>query len=303
MLFRYRSTALACGLLAVLLLACEGPFDPAGSEYEVGFVRYGVLHVTDLQGSRVSPVVKSGLSSLDPSWSPDGRFVAVTRQSEVSLKPDFQIVVVDTQTGEEHLLTRGPADNFFPAWSPDGQRIVYLSRPKGGSAGATLHSTDVRGEQSVQLGTARYFVRAPSWSPDGRYLAATSEEVQIVTVDASTGQVVKQLTGHASGPSYGHSPAWDPTGGRIAFVSTADPLRGQGAIYLVDPEGRNPRVISDSRDFEPSWSPNGRWLAVESYRSDGTLPDIYVMRADGSDQRPLVRGPEIDRQPAWRRRR
>ena len=57
----------------------------------------------------------------------------------------------------------------------------------------------------------------------------------------------------------------------------------------------------DGADSHPSWSPDGRRIAYGA-ASDaapyGNL-DIYVMNADGRENRRLTTDPGIDRTPAW----
>ncbi|MGB7069086.1 MAG: hypothetical protein WBD22_06290 [Pyrinomonadaceae bacterium] len=92
----------------------------------------------------------------------------------------------------------------------------------------------------------------------------------------------------------------------IAFVSTRD-QEGPGEttadlylateIYLMDMDGRNPRRLTNNKvsDLYPNLSPDGRRIVFESgrLRSKGdpdNLSDLFIMNADGTTQRHLVRG-------------
>jgi Tol biopolymer transport system component len=59
------------------------------------------------------------------------------------------------------------------------------------------------------------------------------------------------------------SPAWSPDGKQIA-VSL------EGSLWIVDPATGGARQLTDGPgyDYEPDWSPDGRFLAYASYQSD-----------------------------------
>jgi len=50
-------------------------------------------------------------------------------------------------------------------------------------------------------------------------------------------------------------------------------------------------------DRYPSWSPDGKKIVFNSHR-DGNM-EVYVMNADGSNQRNLTNNPGGDRNPSW----
>ncbi len=91
----------------------------------------------------------------------------------------------------------------------------------------------------------------------------------------------------------------------IAFVSTRDhpnietivDLFLASEIYLMDMDGSNPRRLTNNKfsDGNPNISPDGRRIVFESGRlrakgDPDNLSDLFIMNADGTDQRHLVRG-------------
>jgi TolB protein len=143
---------------------------------------------------------------------------------------------------------------------------------------------------------------SPRWSPDGERIAFVSDgdgDPRIYVMDADGS---KQLP-VTSDPASDAYPAWSPDGGRIAF------LRGSGSgtnIHVVNVDGTGQIQITGGPhydvyyahpladfSFDP-WSPGGDRLAFSRYTIEeresaglGT-PELFVVNADGTDQRRLA---------------
>jgi Tol biopolymer transport system component len=79
------------------------------------------------------------------------------------------------------------------------------------------------------------------------------------------------------------------TNGRIIFHSTQGGDGFTCDIYLMDADGKHQTRLTDntaSDDVLPVWSPAGGQIAFQSNRN-GNGYEIYLMNADGSNQRPL----------------
>lgn len=68
------------------------------------------------------------------------------------------------------------------------------------------------------------------------------------------------------------------------------------AIYTIGADGSGRMRLADNAG-QPVWSPDGERIAFLSFR-DGN-PELYSMKADGSDQTRLTSGPAEDVDPAW----
>ena len=100
-------------------------------------------------------------------------------------------------------------------------------------------------------------------------------------------------------PGVDQYPEWSPNGQGIAFRRDVD-------IYVLDVAIGETRRLTDAAPLNqmPSWSPNGKQLAFMSSRA-GYI-SVFLMNADGSDQRNLTpKDPNdldsdwISRAPSW----
>jgi TolB protein len=200
---------------------------------------------------------------FDPSWSPDGRFIAY--RSEPHDHPELWVMNADG-TGQ-HRLAR---DGGFPDWSSYG--IAYA--PGGGPSGRSwiaIMNADGSGRRRVPHTD---YGELPSWSPDGKRIAFSnnlSGEGRMYIVDVEGSRVVDLST-----VGEGKMVAWSPDGRSILFASQRDHPDGYRDIYEMRPDGSGVRRLTRLRAETPAWSPDGRYIV---YAAPGGLG---VMRADGS---------------------
>jgi len=83
------------------------------------------------------------------------------------------------------------------------------------------------------------------------------------------------------------APPFPAIGGRIVFHSDRD---GEIDIYVANADGSDARRLTDAagRDFEPAWSPDGSTIVFSSDRDDPDNAVLYLMDADGANQRRLI---------------
>ena len=242
--------------------------------------------------------------------------VCVDVQARIAFVSDrdgnYEIYVMDTDGGNLRRLTNHPDIDSLPSWSPDGKRIVFTSKRDGhvdarhGFATYEIYVMDADGRNPHNLTNHPEEDLYPSWSPDGKQIAFTSERdgnFEIYVMDAD-GSNPKNLTNN---PLNDWQPSWSPDGERIVFSARRDghfenEIVLTSEIYVMDTDGDNQRRLTENRknDREPSWSPDGKRIAFSSDRK-GDLQnfEIYVMDADGGNQQRLTENRVHDREPSW----
>ena len=167
-----------------------------------------------------------------------------------------------------------------------------------------IYVMDADGTNQIRLTNHPERDYQPSWSPDGARIAFSSNRnggnSQIYVMD-SNGKNVRRLT---AGISDGQ-PVWSPDGQKIAFAGIGDEEIGRenrkAKIYIITPDGTHLQKLAGdipSSDIEPAWSPDSQRIAFVSSRENWGY-EIYLMDADGTNQKRLTHNLVSDRGPAW----
>ncbi len=174
-------------------------------------------------------------------------------------------------------ITSGDWDDITPAPSPDGEQIAFASNRNGFW---DLYLLELESGDVTQLTDTPEYEGAPTWSPDGLFLAfeAYEDENLNIVVGPATDPLREPIPLTTS-PSSDHSPAWAPDGRHIAFVSN-------GEIIIADldqTDGSRFRNLSNTElasESHPVWSPDGSQLAWASSSQSVGRSGIYIWDAD-----------------------
>jgi Tol biopolymer transport system component len=154
-----------------------------------------------------------------PVLAPDGKSVALVTDAP---NPDESNVVLQFFNPETKKFRRagvsesGVLGHQDPEWRPDGRFLVYVKNQRQGARGKPIIMRyDPETKKSKALTTGGYV--SPSYSRDGKYLAATRTTTlgtDVVILDASTGRELMRVTNDGSS----FSPAWSPLGDGISYL-------------------------------------------------------------------------------------
>ena len=197
-------------------------------------------------------------------------------------------------------LSRGAWDDIQPALNPDGRHLAFASNRSGRWE---LYLLDLITGELSQITDSPEYDGAPSWSPDGRWLAYESYlgeggglEIFIRPLDGAQEPI--QLT---DDPGADFDPSWSAQGRQIAFVSTRS---GVNDIWVADLDKVDERFTNVSRNNQqieshPSWSPDGSQLVWSAIGQNG-MHELYVGSSGttvGLSTRPSLVG--SGNWPAW----
>ena len=210
-------------------------------------------------GSR-DPAIRIWNSDGTPakSWATPGRWthqlclLPSGRQLSSYSWPERRTRIWDLD-GAETVMETEVSTNTGMQWRPDGKEFVTLNQQN-----ALFRNYDVSGKllQTGQHGDGNKTIDA-AWSPDGTWLATTSDDQQpsLVHLWRGDGSPPRTLSG-TSDPIA--SLAWHPDGKRLTTISKAN-----GQIQHWNLEGKEGEPIAAiGSDGNICWSPNGKWLAA-----------------------------------------
>ena len=207
----------------------------------------------DREGNRLG-TLGSPADYSNPSFSPDGRSLAVGIRDPATRTRDIWIFDLDRATSRR--LTFDPADDAAPAWSPDSQRIMFTSNRKGHRDIWQRTASGAGGEEPVFESNAEKAL--DDWTHDGRYLifgylsAGPREEWAMPLFGDRKPFTVVRTSGTVQGAQV------SPDGKWIAYASDES---GRQEIYVQNfpPAGGRWQISTDG-GIEPSWNPNGKEL-------------------------------------------
>ncbi len=205
---------------------------------------------------------------------------------------DWEIFRIEANGKKLVKLTDNEASDEYPVYSPDGKQIAFKSN-RTGKWQIYLMEADGKNQRRITQGDFNNY--DPAWAPNGRQIAFTSdrnqkERIYLINLDTAEEELLTEVnfrTGLAS---------FSPDGKRILF--TGSELGWN--VYLMDLEDtKMSRITSRGGNCRPDWSPDGKTIAYVSDVSD-SIGDIWLMEADGQEQRRLTTTPELsDYYPAW----
>ncbi|MBN1910382.1 MAG: PD40 domain-containing protein [Pirellulales bacterium] len=201
-----------------------------------------------------------------PSWSPDGKMIAYSRQGVWIMNPD----------GTDRAMIE--RNGFAPEWAPKGKKIAYLYH-------GNVYVRDLDSGETTTLLDPPYKSNhfGMNWSPDGKWICFKGMrgdedyDLTLVHVEGQKKGFRKLLSYDSSKPDqtdFGKNYPWTKDGKQM-LVSLLPPGEKHMQLYLFDVEGKaKPKRLDWQRNDclyqSPDWSPDFSKIV---YLRDRTTPE------------------------------
>lgn len=297
---RLTTLGVKTGQIHLLARAEEATWSPNGQR--VALTR-GDLFIVRPDGRGLRRLTGDDLVQHDPTWSPDGKTIAVLEQhpgtGDLGSSPPDDVAVVDVGSGGLRQLTHDGTGKTGLSWSPDGTRLVYnVSRGPGIQSLASISADTGRPTEPESV---RPY---PIWSPRGRRLAYVVAEAERISLFASRADgLTPRIVFRGARDISVDGVTWSPNGRFLAF-SYGGWSKTRRRLKLVDTTTGSVRSLTGVRsiDYLPSWSPDSTRLAFERYEPGSRR--YVVATVDRRDGRVdvLARSRSAFGSPQWRPR-
>ncbi|NKB88500.1 MAG: hypothetical protein GKS06_09790 [Acidobacteria bacterium] len=211
----------------------------------------------------------AGQADLDVDYSPDGRWLVVTRFVSTSTA---ELQLVDVETGEIRPLTRDHRSILGHDWLPDSSGVVFSSN-RGGRFGLWHVGLNVGEPEWVPADG--WNLKQPRFDREGRLLYESwiyDTNIWTVPLNESTTLTARPLI---QSTHWDHDATVSPDASRLAFISARS---GAFELWLANPDGTEQVRASNlgaAYISTPRWSPDGTRIVFAAHIDGRTTTQVH----------------------------
>jgi serine/threonine-protein kinase len=220
--------------------------------------------VYDIQRDAMTRLTFGGFYYQAPNWTPDGRFVVF----QAAGKGIYWAPADGAAQPQPLIQGKYPLQPY--SFTPDGGRLAYYEYSENEqiwTVPLSVHGTQLKAGEPEQFQKTQFADSRPSFSPDGRWLAYTSNE------SGKNEVYVKPFRPHASGTggkwqissSGGRMALWSQTKPELFYETGRNYQQLMRVSYSVNGDSfvaEKPTVWSENLGWDIDLAPDGKRVAV-----------------------------------------
>ena len=229
------------------------------------------IWLTSVNGGDPVQYTRGDHSATNPSFSPDGQWLAFTTdRSEKS-----QIWMMRVQGGEAFEVSEGEQSISNYRWSPDGQYFAY-----------TMRDPDTDEEKKAKKEKRDVILVDQNYKYNHLYVIPVHKD------EEGNREPVRLTEGQFTVSTFD----WSPDGAEIVFAHQPDPRLNTrflesdiSKVWIADQKVM-PLVNWEGVDATPFYSPDGQWIAFSSNGGQSEpigLNDAFIIPSSGGTPTPL----------------
>jgi serine/threonine protein kinase len=253
---------------------------------------YNQICMVNRDGSDFAQLTDMEASNYYPIFTPDGSSLLFASNRN----GPFDLYLLSFSEKQIIQITQNVGDVVSPDYSPDGRRIIFANRAGANPTAVWMVNADGLNPHLIYQGAGD--IVAVAWSPNGERIAyamsvGVPQEYEIFTMDEN-GKNHVRLTQGLQG--IGGSLDWSPDGSHLLIY--AGPYEDKDIFKLDAKTGAYVQLTEGGNNAGASYSPDGKYIVFNTLRNDDQA-DLYIMRADGTNQIQLTNNPEPDWGAQW----
>jgi len=239
-------------------------------------------------GAKENQLTADGQQNFQPSWSPDGKWIAYYSQSR------HGIWLIPAGGGVARQIVDFGSK---PSWSPDGSQIAFqsdglsdISTTSAAAPSSSIWVVAAQGGEAQQLtkpGNPVGGHGSPVWSPDGKSIAFVANSISssiVWSMNLNGSNLVRMTPDNREF----YDPVYSPSGKSLVVVSGGVwqiPLSGDG-----QPAGKPEQIASPAMAQVRglSFSADGKKVVSSVVRQKGNLWSVPVSKTSGERTRSAV---------------